>query len=275
MRLNTQLFLTVLCVFALHCAVSVQAQTLHVFIIAETNATNVGAPADYTNMQREVQDIARLSGMQLKTYKYEKQNLSPNTLVSAITSLRCQPNDAIWFYYTGHGLNPGNGSAFSAFKVGNSKFTMDKVHQKLKAKNPRLLITMFDCCNHHVTRVPGLAARSGRISINYATLFKLAKGEVKVTSSKAGQYSYGNGRAGGVFTNQFLAALHEVAGGNNNSCNWNKVMARTKQLTQNSATQVGRSQVPHYTVSQTGGTSASVNATPGYVDPNTLKDPFD
>jgi len=251
------------------------AQTLHVFIIAETNAVRVGAPADYTNMQREVKDIARLLDMQLKTYKYEKQNLSSSTLVSAITSLRCQPNDAVWFYYTGYGLNPGHGSAFSAFQVGNSKFTMDKVHEKLKAKNPRLLITMFDCCNHHVTRVPGLAARSGRISINYATLFKLAKGEVKVTSSKAGQYSYGNGTTGGIFTNQFFVALHEVAAGNNSDCNWNKVMARTKQLTQNSATLIGRSQIPYYIVNQTGGFSASVNATPEYVDPNNIKDPFD
>ena len=247
------------------------AQTLHMFVVTNTNGQGVGSSCkvDYQNVTQEAEEIARLTNLRLaKYYHYASQSISPSTLIRQVNNLRCAPNDVVWFHYSGHGKNyPG--SYFSSFRIGDTKFGLEKLHKRIKSKGPRLAITTFDACNFGGRLQNGnfISQRDDpqRSRLNYIKLFKKSRGDIMVSSNTAGlrNYSYGSPDTGGFFTRSFIDALHTVTNGDSRICTWQNLLRQAQQQTKGMARRAGYNQVPYYQ-SRINSTQPNVNAAPDH-----------
>jgi Caspase domain len=226
-------------------AILANAQKLHMFIITDDTDSQIGSGYDFGRMQLLAQDVATKSSLSLVPYYYKKSQTTSEQLVSKLNNLTCSSDDVVWFYYTGHGFNPNDGSAFTAFVMPDriNRFKMDVIEGKIQSKNPRLSIIMYDACNY--TSGSNNGSIANRISIDEARcrqLFRKNSGIIKVASNTAGEgkYSYGNNTNGGIFTSAFIAALNETDG------EWQNLLSSTKSQTQAKAKDFNREQIPYY-----------------------------
>jgi hypothetical protein len=233
-------------VFALCMAATLMyAQKLHMFIVADDIDQSIGSTYDFGRMQSVAQDVATKSGLSLVPYYCKKSQTSSEQLVSKLANLTCSSDDVVWFYYSGHGFNPNDGTLFTAFMLpdGVNRFKMDVVESKIKSKNPRLAIIMYDACNWTSGPLRGdIANRIGIQEARCQQLFRNTSGVIKVASNTAGErkYSYGNNTSGGLFTTAFVSALTETDG------DWNRLLSYTKSQTQVKANAFRKEQIPYY-----------------------------
>lgn len=222
-------------------AYSVTAQTLHAIVVMDDVDRSIGAAADGPKMQSRFEDIAQQAGMTLNLSFLKKSELERNQepLSAAIEGFSCNPLDAVFFYYTGHGVDKSEGfstNRYPVFRIGRTAYAMEEVDEALKAKNPRLRIIMYDACNWRgSTPPPPLAARNPLMKkVNYQKLFKNASGYVRVASNTYGQngWSYGESVNGGVFTRNFLASLDEAVMSDDQFCTWEAILNAAKNTTQ-------------------------------------------
>ncbi len=221
-------------------------QRLHMFIVCDDTDSQIGSGYDYDRMQSVAQDVATKSGLSLVPYYCKKSQTTSEQLVNKLANLACSSDDVVWFYYSGHGFN--DGGMFTAFTLpdGVNRFRMETVESKIKSKNPRLAIIMYDACNHIFNSSQGMIAnRLGTSEASCKKLFRNSSGVIKIASNTAGErkFSYGNSSSGGFFTSAFVEALSETDG------DWNRLLSNTKTQTQTKANAANRTQIPYYTLS--------------------------
>jgi Caspase domain len=223
-------------------AILANAQKLHMFIVADDMDQGIGSSYDFGRMQSVAQDVATKSGLSLVPYYCKKSQTTSEQLVSKLVNLNCGSDDVVWFYYSGHGFN--DGGTFTAFTLpdGVKRFKMETVENKIKSKNPRLAIIMYDACNWISGSSNGVIAN--RLETSEASckkLFRNSSGIIKVASNTAGErkFSYGNSSTGGFFTSAFVESLSETDG------DWNRLLASTKMQTQTKASAFNREQIPY------------------------------
>lgn len=175
-----------------------------------------------------------------------KECNKPN-LESAVSGLRCNPNDVIFFYYTGHGVHAKADAAdgwLPQMCLNYKSYDQDKyvpvtwLRDKLSRKGARLCIILTDCCNNEASwvTVKGLVASDGREpstdNINVQKLRKLfleSQGLVIATSSKRGQVSYGPAE-GGCFSMSFWDEIYNIEY-KDGTADWVALMEATKKGT--------------------------------------------
>lgn len=199
---------------------NVSAQTLHVINFCNTLDPNIGCEVDFPRTKQEAGLIAAYLNYGIKYYEGVGQNCSNENLMNTLNSLRCNKDDIILFYYSGHGArSPQDQSEFPQMCLKYSGYDQNKfvaVHtviEKLQSKGARFTLVMTDCCN---STVPGISAKSlmsknggtivydEAVARRYRKLFLEKKGIVAVTSSKKGQTSQGNKVNGGLFSYAFF-----------------------------------------------------------------------
>ena len=152
--------LVIILLFALT-AMQVNAQkTIHWLLYIDTKDSDVGYldvnGREYLRKQFVNPVNAALSGEYQTDIKDNYgDNCSPYKCKSDIQNLRCSPQDIVIFYYIGHGGRSYRTDANQHPwpKMWFSQDDPDKmidlgwVHDQLKAKNPRMLLTIGMCCN--------------------------------------------------------------------------------------------------------------------------------
>ena len=152
--------LVIILLFALT-AMQVNAQkTIHWLLYVDTKDSDVGYldvnGREYLRKQFVNPVNAALSGEYQTDIKDNYgDNCSPYKCKSDIQNLRCSPQDIVIFYYIGHGGRSYRTDANQHPwpKMWFSQDDPDKmidlgwVHDQLKAKNPRMLLTIGMCCN--------------------------------------------------------------------------------------------------------------------------------
>lgn len=258
-QFNIYLILLLFLAITLSFGFSFQKQdeaSLHMFIIADTDDTTIGAIADFPKMQQEAQRIARLSKLKLKEHYHEKKNISASSLIKKIKELQVGADDVIWFYYTGHGFNSKDGlGKFPGFALDNTQFSLEWVHKTFSKKNARLVISMFDCCNWKAEKrtnsSEGILLDSPKRQ-NYFALFRESQGSIKIASNTSGykKYSYGNSDYGGFFSIAFRDVLDNQLKGKYNDCTWNNLLQESKDLTKKRVSQLdgNKEQIPYYEI---------------------------
>lgn len=210
MKRFTLILLLLLMLFT-HAIVSAQARTLFLIIVYQpVNSEypeNVGTGIDIRNIETLANQVSRDANLQLSIKKINT-TLNPSTVrndvFNYITSISVGTDDVVWYYYTGHGSNC-DGFPKSAY----GEICLSEVHQRIKSKNPRLTISMFDGCNVGDPIVePNTDFLKTDVS-NLRMLFLDARGDVKSCSSQSGKFSYGSQNAGGLYTIGFLQAIKE------------------------------------------------------------------
>lgn len=180
---------------------------------------------------------------------YVGEDCSKENLEYVLSDVSCSNNDVIFFYYSGHGVRSENTAdsewlpqmclKYKAYE--ESKFaSAQKVLDALKAKNPRLIIFLLDCCNSKsdfVSEKSLLDEASDAVEIEVIDkealkkLFYESRGIVKATSSKVGQKSICVDR-GGIFSMAFWNAMYRVEQKQAGSdVSWRALMDDTTQRT--------------------------------------------
>lgn len=219
------------------------ARNLYAIIAADTNDVSIGPStnSDFNHVRQKMQEVANYTGLDLKEISIKGANTTPSLLLQSIRNAPIKNDDVVVFYYSGHGYrtnakgsSPWPNLYFSTPQKGVKYETvMDILH----AKQPRFLLTMVDVCNSFipdngapplVTRTAFNAAAADRMKINYQTLFLNSAGTIHITSSSAGEYSYGYAD-GGLYTNSFLETLSSTVS-RSGTPDWKGILDRSASL---------------------------------------------
>ena len=230
--------LAICAVFITSLPTFVGAATLHAIIVADVADTKIGADQDVAAIQKLTDTIRRATCLGGQDIVIEAGRGKLQEINNVISGLSVSPDDVVFFYYSGHGANPGGGDRWPLMGVerGGNLLKLSAVKDTLQNKKPRLLITMADACN---VFVPGITQR-GRAERKepggFKKLFLDYKGSIIASSSVPGQYSYGDPQSGGTFTRQFLSALNQVQA--SSSPDWESIKTgATKEIPVNSPDQ--------------------------------------
>ena len=227
---------------------SLGAQTFHAIIFADTEDERIGKSTNLdlnnvSNMLVEAQSSLK-GEMEFIYYIYPESYCSPQNLRKVLDNIRCQSDDVVFFYYSGHGVRSvDDTSPYPQMCLGLSldeqskMISVEGVDRAIARKKPRLRFVITDCCNSEDEFVtPKLEISKGNSVVNskkkgnYSKLFLEKYGNVIVTSSKAGETSSCNEEIGGFFTFCLLAVLENAI--QQNVSDWNVIMKAVQESTE-------------------------------------------
>jgi hypothetical protein len=205
---------------------------LHAILVVDTNATDLTSALqnDLNAMTTVVDDIAASTGMTINRLIYSGNAVTLANVRNGIESLSSGANDAILFYYSGHGgrlsSTPGQwpNMYFHDASAGNG-MNLSEVFALLTGKGARLVVVIGDTCNSVLHTPQQVQARqktsAAKQAAEYRKLFVESRAAILCASSRPGERSYA-APDGSLFTQQFVWALNrEVARGDTN---WPYVM---------------------------------------------------
>ena len=244
---------------------SASAQTIHVINFCNTLDPDIGCEVDYERTKQEAGLIAAYLNYSIRFYNGEGNACSKENLMNTLNSLKCNKNDIVLFYYSGHGTRSHQDTSEfpqmclkynSAYDEG--KFvSLQTVIDKLQTKEARFTLVMADCCNNPVSGVSpkSLMSKDGSslvyneaVARNYRKLFLEPQGMVILTGCKKGQYSLGGKKWGGLLSDQFFGnGLYSAAKGDI-PATWNSVLQNTYELVKNLAKSANSVQEPYYEI---------------------------
>lgn len=192
-------------------------QAIHIILAADGADANIGNAVktdldNMTNLFRANVPVANLNLIAL-----DANAMTPDGMLRSVENLNVAPNDAIVFYYSGHGAFDVNGGRqFLELTVGG-KLYRDTLLAKIEEKKPRLAVLLTDCCNNEVNTVPGTRSVGVVAPIQtprsfspiFENLFVFCKGTVDLTSSQPGELSFVLDVANGsVFTKALIDVVN-------------------------------------------------------------------
>lgn len=199
--------------------------TLRLVIVADTNDGSIGegVRANELNFRNYLTWVSQGLQIPLKESavidgtSFAKENAGCKKIRDALTGLTVDPDDTVFFYYSGHGYRkPGSPSKFPYFYCsdgGDTDFGLNDVDINLKTKSARLVIGIADTCNVVLGQRPPQAAAATGASIDQLAalrqLFLLSRGVVLMSGSKPGEFSWYRA-SGGLFSGQLFRALDNV-----------------------------------------------------------------
>lgn len=198
-------------------------KTIHAILIAD-NVSDISfvTGADLKNIRNEIKSISKHTNTVLKEKTFSASSFKKRNIMSYIENLKITKEDAVVFYFSGHGyrtLQKQSQWPFLSFELYKNGLDMKWVIDTIWKKKPHFALILADCCNNYAeSGVPRgskqILINLNRISPNYAgykQLFINAKGCIAICSSSAGQFSYGS-QKGGIFTMCLLSSLNrEIA----------------------------------------------------------------
>lgn len=210
------------------------AAKLHTIIVADVNDVGIGADQDVAAIQKFTNTVRRATCLEGQDTVIEARKGQQKAIEDTLQRLSVGPDDVVFFYYSGHGANPGGGDRWPIMAVegqsGSGRIKLSWVKDTLLSKNPRFLITMADACN---VFVPGITQRSRKEAQQPSGLKKLFlnyKGYIIASSSTPEQYSFGDPQQGGRFTKQFLDSFNQVQA--LSDANWDMIKEKSTQKIQ-------------------------------------------
>jgi len=217
---------------------TVQAAKIHAIVVCDTHADGIerSVKADYKHIRREIRKISKYTKLKARIKRFTGYKVDSDIL-EAVEKLKVKPDDVILFYWSGHGKRfESQEDPWPVFDFEHDSQTVSQytVTQELMNKNPRLIISIADCCNDLAAMGLPVPYKKRNYKItreNYRTLFLDSSGTYIATAASPGEVSFGlNGNsremdlpAGGFFTNAFLESLHEETAETNPDLSWELV----------------------------------------------------
>jgi len=236
--------------------------TVHVILFSDKNDRKIGITADETNkyfLERLTPSLQQ-SGLTVNLILRTGPQFNLAELNEVLNNLPTQENDAVLFYFVGHGYNKGGLDQFPTLTLGIESTTsvqlrqidLSEVHKTLGKKPHRLLLTIAEACN--AKRDDRLQQLEGKqlsamppeeFDRNLIKrLFIDNHGDFIVSSSSQGQLSLARRGDTGFFTTSFIQAFQEGVKMGNTSANWNVIFENAKKYTTNMAMQNNKIQIP-------------------------------
>ncbi len=227
---------------------------LHFIVLADTLAEGIGTEDDLDNAQSWAQDIADNTGLRLVFRQLSGNNLTIDQTRNLLSNLQVASDDVVYFYYSGHGGNPGDSIwptlYFTSSTSWGDEVSFDEVVETLRPKNPRLLIVMTDCCNSYMdSGYPAFRPLpfGSADQQSFRHLFLDFQGTVLVTGCAPGEYSLGGPGQGGVFSYNFMESFYDLAR-SGQMVTWETLLARTAEETAKESALDDNAQHPQYDI---------------------------
>ncbi|MCR6503990.1 caspase family protein [Bacteroides muris (ex Fokt et al. 2023)] len=251
MKLHIRLFMIAA---SMLCAINVSAQikrlpVFHAILFADTNDANIGKTTELdlnriSSMLVETQSSLQ-EEMEFKYYIYPGKYCSPRNLHQVLNGININPQDVVFFYYSGHGTRSMNDkSDYPQMCLGLSTsrqsemVSVEGFDMEIAKKKPRLRFTISDCCNSVGEDISpkleiskGASVVSSQTKANYKKLFLEKSGSVIMTSSRKGETSSCNSRLGGFFTFCLMYVMEQAV--KQNVTDWDIIMKSTYNSTVN------------------------------------------
>lgn len=230
------------------------AANFHAIIVGDLDAYDL-KPAiknDLQSIQAEVQEITKYTGLTLKEKVFSGETARAELLLSYIKTLKVHKKDMVLFYFSGHGYRtPSMGTSpwpSLLFAFEGQGINADTLLKRLKAKKPRFLLMLTDCCNNVLPdhfAPPILIAKSfsSLTKKNYQKLFLKTWGTLVIASSEAGETSLATTK-GSIYTAEFLQALHEEVKKPVSLSGWQNILDNASNETTTRAEKGSREQHP-------------------------------
>jgi hypothetical protein len=217
------------CCFSL--SASASAQTVHAVLIGDTTDATIGVGIiENLRKMRGFLQQAQVEGeMNVVVTEVKDAAFNCRSIVNAVKALPVQANDAVFFYYSGHGFRRNNTQTqFPEFDcrrtsdpdraelAGIANLVLKPAADSTSTIPPRLVIAIADTCNREI-QLPDQAAAAASASTPpsrkaaFRRLFQQYSGTLMISGSTPGELSwYMNSglQIGGFFTNQLLRAIN-------------------------------------------------------------------
>ena len=81
------------------------AATLHAIIVCDTHTDEIGfsVQRDLENMKTEARVISNETDLDLNLITFSGKSCNPEVILNQIQTLAVAPDDAVFFYFSGHG----------------------------------------------------------------------------------------------------------------------------------------------------------------------------
>ena len=168
------------------------ADTFHAIIVTDTNDRRIGKSVaiDLEAVRNLVGSISKYTGLVLSEHYISGNQFTYHNVTTALNRLSIGNNDAVLFYYAGHGYNANNRSRWPVLDTkSTSRLSLNSVVQTLKSKKPRFFLVIADTCNTFMDRLIVTESMSGsRGNIpnaeNYKRLFLHSRGHIVASGAK-------------------------------------------------------------------------------------------
>jgi len=182
----------------------------HTIFTADTLDPSIGSSvqADLNKLNEFAQHIVQSTGMVQDSIILTGESLTKEAVIEAVKKLSVNPQDVIYFHFSGHGVNLQTGSKWPALVTkGKQLVEFDWIVTALKQKKPRLLIAMADACNNYPS-IRGVMRSLVIEPIKQSKLFADYKGYIVGSAASPGQWAQGK-VDGGFLTLSFLESMYE------------------------------------------------------------------
>ena len=137
------------------------------------------------------------------------KDVNANAILAYYRDLKVGRDDALFFYYAGHGAtDPGKGHFLALQELNAKPLLRADLLRAMQSHQPGLVVLMTDCCSNRFS-LPG---KTRRVYVDEGTaqtiqpvlrcLLYQSRGIVDITAS-SGNASYGDDHDGGIFTRTF------------------------------------------------------------------------
>jgi hypothetical protein len=226
-------------------ATEARSQKVHAIIAADSLDGQIGPGIreNVTNMNGLLASLEIVGEIVVLKAEVTGQDFSCKSILQAVDKLQVGPDDAVLFYYAGHGAG-SKSSKFPDFsceptseqeRIGLS--TIEKRISRKKPK-PRFVLAIADACNV----LEGPAAGPGpqftpppvpERKIALRRLFLDYNGSLTMSGSITGQYAWYMNRGetvGGFFTIQFLRAINQQISEKRAKVRWEDIVPIAKKM---------------------------------------------
>lgn len=217
-------------------AFSLQAKTLRVLIVGDTNDRSIGKSVvtDIVNVEAFLREAAQKSGMAIDLKVLKGAEIKSKIITTAVTQIKVEPDDAVIFYYSGHGFRTQQVTTRWPLlyipDAGTKGVDFQWVIDTINAKNPRMVLAISDSCNSFIdtpARSVNTRAMQKDQDAAWRKLFAEFSGRIYASGSIVGQYSFGQDATGGAFTSRFLGIVRGEA--TKADPNWDHIMKQASQ----------------------------------------------
>ena len=216
--------------------ISLNAATLHAFLVGDSLDDSIGPStlSDLYQMSKQVKVIAGNTDMELNLSILKAEQVTVEEVVNRIHYAQIEADDVVLLYFSCHGFRIKDKKdrwPYLFFNPKNEALDFHEITQMTLQKQPRLLISLADCCNTFVKdeifqkNAFNLekAIKLNKSKENYKKLFRECSGSIIISSSIPGQSSLCDS-SGGVYTQFFLKKLNSTVRGAQNPT-WNTLLS--------------------------------------------------
>lgn len=190
---------------------------LHIVTVADTKDKNIGihCGVDKEKVKLLLRNNIHPDYLTLSDLNIDWQlPITRERVLSTIQQLNVNSNDAILFYYSGHGAYTKELGQFFTLPDSDKPLRRREVRAAIKAHKPRLGVLISDCCYAELPPIPpGVASLNPKDKIRplMHSLFFQERGFVDITSSMRGQVSVCMTGPGDGWGSIFTASLINIA----------------------------------------------------------------